>query len=304
MNQQPLKVLSNRKITDGHYILELESSDISLQARPGQFVQIIADDSYEPFLPRPFSFLDVGKGRFRILYQVIGKGTELLAARKKGESLKVIGPLGNGFSYDSERETVLVGGGVGIPPLYHLAMYIKKETRGKRDKGQGTGDRGQGTGDKGQGTRKIQVFLGGRSKDLLHCENDFKRIGAAVSISTDDGSKGHKGLVTDILDRYLSSLPTSNFQLSPALYSCGPTAMLKAVTQVAQKHNLPCQVSIEECMPCGFGACLGCAVKVRAQGGEGGMGNREEGQADVDGYRYAIGCTEGPVFEGDKIIWQ
>ena len=290
LRQERLKILSNRKIADGHFTIEFESPRIAASAAPGQFVQILVDDLNEPLLPRPFSFLDTGRRGFKILYQVVGKGTALIASKKKGESLVVLGPLGKGFCLkpfaEKDGTVVLVGGGVGIPPLYHLARTLLAS--------------------KAISKKNIRVFLGGRRKELLHCEKEFRSLGVAATLATDDGSRGHRGVITEPLDDYLGvnylgvwhvpdtktasktvKTVSGTCQTPVFVYACGPTPMLKAVTALALKYEVPCEVSVEEPMPCGFGACLGCAIKVEAPGG----------------HRYAISCTEGPVFDAAKIIW-
>ena len=262
-------IVFNKKICEGHYVIRLKSPQISRTALPGQFVQMLVSGLQEPLLPRPFSFLDVKGSTLDILYQVVGSGTEMLSHKKKGESLVLLGPLGNGWNTRRlspvSSNLILVGGGVGIPPLYHLAKDLYAR-HGKKVK------------------KNITVFLGGRDKKLLHCEKDFKKMGVEVRLSTDDGSKGHKGLVTEILDEYLerSTAP------SATIFTCGPTPMLKAVSILSEKYDVDCQVSVEEPMPCGFGVCLGCAIKVKLPDHQ---------------YRYAMSCTEGPVFEAKDIVW-
>ena len=266
--QELLEVLSNRPTAPGHYVLEVASARIARGAHPGQFVQILVDKKNEPLLPRPFSFLDVSKTSFRILYQMVGKGTAILAGKKKGDRLSVLGPLGNGFAPAKKAARILiVGGGVGIPPLYH---FVKEARSGGVPGG------------------NMRVFLGARSKALLHCEKEFRALGVGLGLATDDGSRGRKGFVTELLDEALAALggltpaaPGSD----PLVYTCGPTPMLKAVSALAAKYDVNCQVSVEEPMPCGFGACLGCAIKVK-------------------GGRYAMACCEGPVFDAKEIVWE
>lgn len=261
MKQESLEVLSNRASAPGHFVLEIASARIARAARPGQFVQILVDGRTEPLLPRPFSFLDVTAKSFRILYQVVGKGTSILAQKKKGDRLTVLGPLGNGFRVldkKSAARVLLVGGGVGIPPLYHFAK------------------------DAGVRAARIEVFLGARSKALLHCEKEFRALGIKLALATDDGSRGKKGFVTELLDDALAL--GSDPKTDLIIYACGPTPMLKAVSALAAKYGVNCQVSVEEPMPCGFGACLGCAIKVK-------------------GGRYAMACCEGPVFDSRDILW-
>ena len=270
MHREKCKVLENKKVTPGHYVLRFASRKIPKNAQPGQFVQVLCDDSYEPLLPRPFSFLTVSKNDFSILYQVVGKGTQLLSGLKRGDSRWVIGPLGNGFSGKPKEENlVLVGGGVGIPPLYHLAEQLNYRTSSVAT---------------GRRPVNIHVFLGARHKSLLLCEKDFIKLGVDLKVTTDDGSKDKKGFVTSLLQDFLKNANPKKTRI----FTCGPTPMLKAVSTIAGKYQVPCEVSVEVPMACGFGACLGCALKVRSK---------------TSGHRFAIACCEGPVFEASEILW-
>ena len=315
MVREKCKIVENKKIAPGHYILKLASSKIVRNAKPGQFVQILCADSAEPLLPRPFSFLTVSKQDFSILYQVVGQGTKILSQTSKGDFLWILGPLGNGFmaekpftpSLPAGRQAppvFLVGGGVGIPPLYHLAQTLVKN---KFKPG------------------NVHIFLGARNKALLLCESDFKKLGVKIQVATDDGSKGKKGFVTQILEDFLIHSPFTIHHSPPRMFTCGPTPMLKAVSSLAIKYKLPCEVSVEVPMACGFGACLGCAVKVNERLTYGsGLASPPtadpplaESQArefilrsgdpaatkDLKKYRFAIACTEGPVFQAGDILW-
>lgn len=259
--REKCKVLSNDRIAPGHFIIKFASPRISSRAKPGQFIQILTADSHEPLLPRPFSFLDADSKSFSFLYQVVGKGTEILSNAAKGQMLWITGPLGQGWNLESPDKRLLVGGGVGIPPLFHLAKELVKRKFPRQN---------------------IQVLLGARHKALLLCEKDFKRLGVSLHVATDDGSKGHRGLVTQLLDAALR-----RDKRRTLIHSCGPTPMLKAVSALALRHHVPSEISVEVPMACGFGACLGCALKVKAK----------------DSHRYAIACCEGPVFKGSEIIW-
>jgi dihydroorotate dehydrogenase electron transfer subunit len=259
MFREKCAVLENRKVAPHHYVLKLRSPRIAKKAAPGQFVQILSSESMDPLLPRPFSFLMADAKDFSILYHVVGKGTQFLSEKRKGESLWILGPCGNGFSQGRKKTAVLVGGGVGIPPLYHLALENIKRKRWPRE--------------------SVHVFLGARDKSLLLCEKDFKKLGISLHLSTDDGSRGRKGFVTEALKDFVLALDSAKL----FFYTCGPTPMLKAVSAIAQKHEIPCEVSVEVPMACGFGACLGCAIRVKD--------------------KFAIACCEGPVFMGDQIVW-
>ena len=273
MKPEASKIISNKKISEGHYILRLHSAKIASKAQPGQFVQILVNAFHEPLLPRPFTFLDVHGPELEILYQVVGQGTAILAEKKEDEVLWILGPLGNGWQVNDEsrsrrRRMLLVGGGVGIPPLYHLAKAMVEEQGAKFQE-------------------NIKVFLGGRTKAFLHCHKEFQDLGVEVFVATDDGSEGHYGLVTEILEKYIQKEKEA-VPVTREIYTCGPTPMLKAVSDLSFKNNLDCQVSVEEPMPCGFGVCLGCAIKVKTKDGN---------------FRYALSCTEGPVFDGQVVDW-
>jgi dihydroorotate dehydrogenase electron transfer subunit len=276
MYKELCKIIDNKQVAPGHYVLKLKTSSIAKKAQPGQFVQILCSmDSMDPLLPRPFSFLDVEKDVISILYHVVGKGTGILSKLEKGKSLSVLGPLGNGFKVSPEpgarspEKIILVGGGVGIPPLYHFAKDVLKKKSIKKE--------------------NIHVLLGARTKSLLLCESEFKKLGVHLEVATNDGSKGLKGFVSVLLTRLLRA-PGS--ELRAQVFTCGPTIMMKTVSQIASEFNVSCQVSVEVPMACGFGACLGCAIKLRAPGSE------------LPAHRFAIACTEGPVFKGSEIVWE
>jgi len=272
MYNEKCEVIENKSVAPRHFVLKFRSKKIAKSVKPGQFVQILCgENSFDPFLARPFSYLSARGPEFSVLYHVVGKGTELMSKLKKGNRVAVLGPLGNGFTMSSELGVrsseikILVGGGVGIPPLYHFAEteLISKITK----------------------KENIYVFLGARNKSLLLCEKEFKRLGVNLSVATDDGSKGPKGFVTALLASFLR---TPNSELRTSIFACGPTPMLKAVSNIASEFGVTCEVSVEVPMACGFGACLGCAIKVKTDAN----------------YRFAIACVEGPVFEGSKIIWE
>ena len=268
MYNEICEILENKPVAPGHFVLKLRSKKIAQSAKPGQFVQILCGgESLDPLLGRPFSFLDVSASEFSLLYHVVGKGTKLMAQFKKGGKIPILGPLGKGFTHSGLRgqKLFLVGGGVGIPPLYHLAHTLVKSEPGLK--------------------KNIHVFLGARNKSLLLCEKDFKKLGVSLHLSTDDGSKGKKGFVTQLLT---ASLKTDHKNVR--IFSCGPTPMLKAVSLVASEFGAPNEASVEVPMACGFGACLGCALKVKGE--------------TPGSHRFAIACTEGPVFEGSKILWE
>ena len=264
MLQVRVKILYNKKIKGNYFYLVLRAPKIAKESLPGQFLNIKVNDTYEPLLRRPVSIHIVKGANIELLYEVVGKATEILSRRKSGEYLDVIGPLGNGFSYQSQARSqnpqVLVAGGMGIAPLIFLAEKLLKP-RVSRHKSE------------------VVVLIGAKTKDQILCEKELKNLGCEVKIATDDGSKGFKGYASELLKEVLSTI---DYRLS-TIYACGPKPMLKEITKISKKHTIPAQLSLEEHMACGIGACLGCVV------------NTKEGFKRV--------CKEGPVFDGDGIIW-
>jgi len=258
------KILSQTRINERCWHCELSAPQIAKTALPGQFINIRVSDQCDPFLRRPLSIHGASGAKIKIFYEVVGKATESLAEKKKGELLDIIGPLGNGFDLgrqEIEGEIkILVVGGMGVVPLIFLAEKLAKV---KRQKSKG----------------KAIVLIGAKTKDQLFCVKDFKKLGCAVKIATDNGSSGFKGRVTDLLKCLLPAL-----QPAPcAIYACGPKPMLKAVADIAYERGISAQLSLEEHMSCGIGACLGCAVKTK------------------EGFKRV--CKEGPVFNAQDLAW-
>ncbi|MBL7068785.1 MAG: dihydroorotate dehydrogenase electron transfer subunit [Candidatus Omnitrophica bacterium] len=256
------KIVSNKKVAAGRFKIRLAAPSISKAAEPGQFVMVKCSDGLDPLLRRPFSFHRIERGFFELLYQVIGRGTAALSERKKGERLDVIGPLGNGFDALSAKRyplnAILVAGGIGVAPLLALAERLAHSVE----------------------RIAFSIFIGARNKEHLLCEKDFKKLGARLYVAAEDGSKGYKGLVTDLLKKELYAKRST---LNAKVYACGPRDMLKAVADIARLKHFPCEVSLEEKMACGIGACLGCAVKT------------------LIGHKMV--CKDGPVFNAGDIIW-
>ncbi|MCX5693638.1 MAG: dihydroorotate dehydrogenase electron transfer subunit [Candidatus Omnitrophica bacterium] len=233
IRQIEAKIISNQKLNGNYGHLEFESGIIAKQAQPGQFVNIRVVDTLDPLLRRPISIHGVSGSKVKIIYEIIGKGTQILSARKPGEFLDILGPLGNGFDYlrlakTAQRKNILIAGGMGVAPLVFLAEKLKLS--------------------------KPMILIGARTKKQLLCLQEFKALGCVVKVATDDGSSGFKGRVTDLLNVVLSQTKVAH------LFSCGPGPMLKAVSQVAQENKIIAQLSLEAHMACGVGACLGCEV--------------------------------------------
>jgi dihydroorotate dehydrogenase electron transfer subunit len=257
-NQQKAEIVRTEKLTGDIFRFTLMAPDIAADARPGQFVMVRVGEGLDPLLRRPFSIHQVAEGGLlQILFKVIGKGTKTFACLQPGQHMDVLGPLGRGFEYNTYREHYLVGGGIGIAPLLFLAKQLLKNNV----------------------SPAIKVLLGARTKEEISVLADnFGDMGLKVLLSTEDGSLGKAGLVTDLM----SPLHNENQAM---VYACGPYPMLQAVAAVSRGKNWHCQVSLETIMACGIGACLGCAVL----------------PADMNGYVHA--CKDGPVFDADDVAW-
>lgn len=231
--QQLCAVVANKKAGPHFYRLSLDAPGLAGKARPGQFIHVRVDNgSLRPFFRRPFSVSRAQK-HVEILYEVLGTGTALLSARKKGDRLDVLGPLGNGFRMPDKgiKQVALIAGGMGLAPFLFLSDFLKK--------------------------KKVEVLLlyGARTAQHIFPLKEFKQNGCRVFVATDDGSAGRKGRVSVL---YPEINPDPGATL---IYACGPKPMLAGLQRFAQKHGLKGQASCEEVMACGLGACLGCAIK-------------------------------------------
>ncbi len=224
------KVLSNEKIAPDYYKISFSSKNIQKNAYPGQFVEIKLPGA---FLRRPFSFHEINKNGFSILFHVVGKATKNFSKFRKGSTLNVIGPLGTGFKIVKGKKAVLIGGGAGIAPLAALEKELRKKNV------------------------PSVLYMGAKTKDLLLCRDDFSEMGSECAVCTDDGTEGPKCTAPAL---FLSNYQT--IQLANCvIYSCGPAPMLKAVADIAKKKKIKAQLSLETHMACGIGICFGCAVK-------------------------------------------
>ena len=242
MKQSIFKIQSNSALTEKVYKMVL-SGDTSAITAPGQFVNIQLSGH---FLRRPISVCDYDAETLTIIYKVVGKGTATMANMTAGETLDILTGLGNGYDLSlSGDRPVLLGGGVGVPPMYNLAKKLIAEGK------------------------KVSVILGFNTKSEIFYEEEFKKLGCEVTVTTVDGSYGKKGFVTDALPQDYSYF-----------YTCGPEPMLKAVYKATATSG---QMSFEERMGCGFGACMGCSCKT------------------LTGYKRI--CKEGPVMKKEEILW-
>jgi len=251
-------ILENKKLLPDFYRMKLAAPQIAMTAVPGQFVMIRTSSTLDPLLRRPISLHRINKdeGTIELVYQVLGKGTTLLSQIDQCE-LEVMGPLGKGFTWQQNfKRTAIVGGGCGIAPLLALAEEIV--------------EMGQ----------EVHVLLGAQTKEKLLNESDFRELGCKVQVATDDGSSGKKGFVTELLAELMDTVDLDQ------VYCCGPLPMTRGIIKLAEENKISCQVSIEERMACGIGACLGCVCQVRNDDG-------------TIGYKRV--CHEGPVFDAGEL---
>jgi dihydroorotate dehydrogenase electron transfer subunit len=250
---EDFKVVENKHLTDDCYIIEIEGREDLPEIKPGQFVQVRVDGSPETFLRRPISVYDVNyqNNTIKLLIQIVGKGTEKLSELRTGDNLNIIYPLGNSFGDPSENDKILlIGGGVGIAPLFLLGKHLKSQGY------------------------EPHFLLGFRNKERIIEYREFAETGK-VFITTEDGSEGEKGYVTN---HSILANPVYS-----RIYCCGPDQMMKAVAGYAAKKNIQCEVSLENLMACGIGACLCCIVDT------------------VHG--NLCSCIDGPVFNIKDLKW-
>ena len=216
------------------YKFSVKAPSIVKEAKPGNFIEIRVTDQLDPFLRRPISIynLDKENGILEFILQVKGKGTEILAKREEGKTVDIVGPIGYGtFKYEDYEKIAIIGGGIGVFPLYELAKCAKADDK------------------------NVTTYLGFRSKDFVVLEEEFAKVSDELILTTDDGSYAQKGFAINYLEKDIEAGKID------AIYACGPLLMLKAVQKLAIEKELPCQISLEEKMACGLGGCLGCAVK-------------------------------------------
>jgi dihydroorotate dehydrogenase electron transfer subunit len=252
--QDNYKIESIESFNSSCFDMRIHCPKIAEEAKAGQFVHIQCEGKT---LRRPISICEINKdnGIIRLVFDIRGEGTQWLSDRKKGETLNVLGPLGNGFDLSNTNKKVLfIGGGMGSPPLLEAA----KAFNGNAD-----------------------AILGFKCLGNSMLVNDFNNCCSDVLLTSDDGTLGEKGFVTSTL---IKRIQNTKYDI---LYSCGPLAMLKAVSKIALENSIECYVSMEERMACGVGACLVCACKVK-------VNNKEA-------YKHV--CKDGPVFNAKEIVW-
>jgi dihydroorotate dehydrogenase electron transfer subunit len=266
------EVLSHKKYGEDYHSLTIVAPDIGERIRPGQFVNVKCGENRASILRRPFSVYRVHKrggwaSTLEIVFDIRGPGTEYLSHLRGHASVDLIGPLGRGFVLPKRRaHCLLVGGGIGATPLFFLADELRNEGH------------------------RVDVVLGARNSGLLLNPIDARRLASVCRTTTEDGSAGERGRVTDVLVETMEKCETE------VVYTCGPHPMLAAVSRICVEQKVPVQVAVEELMGCGYGVCMTCVMPLKRPGSK-----RDEG--GDDGIVYARSCTEGPVFNGAAVIW-
>lgn len=230
---EQVKIVKKESLKKDIFQFTIESKKMSHEALPGQFLEIRVNDDIEPFLRRPISIHKINpeKNELEFIFQVKGKGTEILSNKQEGDKISIMGPLGKGsFRFKNHQKISIIGGGIGIFPLYELAKQANQNA-------------------------DVTTYLGFRSKDFVVLEDEFSKVSNKLVITTDDGSYKESGFAINFLKADCEK------EKPDCIYACGPLPMLKAVRDFATQNNIPAQVSLEERMGCGIGICLGCAVK-------------------------------------------
>jgi len=276
--QYQVVVAEHERLAQGTYRLRFECPELARQIVPGQFVMMRISGCDDPLLGRPFALYDTvvdSRGMpigLDIVYLVVGKMTGRLERCKPGDALEVWGPLGNGFSAEPTEHLILVAGGIGQTPF----LALGRQFLGGRPYGQPA--RQVAT------APRVTLCYGVRNEDLLAGADDFRECGIDLRISSDDGSVGHHGLVTELLEEALEEQAPENCRIA----CCGPEPMMEAVAKIALQRSVACEVSLETPMACGIGICFSCVVKTEQAGGD---------------WDYKRTCVEGPVFDAGKIVW-
>jgi len=266
MNQS-CTVLSNDVLTGPYRRIVFDAPGIARTAKPGQFVHVHVTPLRDRILRRPFSICDADPeaGKLTLVYKIVGQGTDALAGMSAGESCDILGPQGNGYTFPkspAEIYPILIAGGYGSASTLFLAKRFM------------------------QAGVKGAFLMGARTAAGLILADDYRALGFDVLLSTNDGSVGHKGFIIDLLPRFLDEAAGRK----PVIYSCGPGPMLIALGKLALTLGLDCELSLDQHMGCGVGACFACVVKV-------------VDKSNPDGWRYSRSCKEGPVYNAREVYF-
>ena len=271
------QILAHYQFEGDQYILTLDSPEIAKATKPGQFVHITVSDSLAMRRPISIMSVDTDNGTFDLLYKVVGEGTRQLAERKIGEVLSIIGPIGNGFELTDKKLPLLIGGGVGMPPMIAIAQQMKDTNH----------DPFVILGSEVPFPFTPELSkIGNPCPNASHTMPLLEEWNVACRLASLQDYEGvFKGYVTDLAREYLNTLSTDDLA-QVEVYSCGPHPMLEAVAKLAKEYDLPCQVSLEEYMACAVGGCAGCVVEV---------------QTDTGPAMKRV-CVDGPVFDATTVF--
>lgn len=273
-----VSIVENIQLAQDTYRVRFECPELAKSITPGQFLMLRLTGCDDPLLGRPFALYDTvldaagDSVGVDIVYLVMGKMTSRLARLRSGEKLQVWGPLGNGFSAEPVDHLIMVAGGIGQTPF----LALGREFLGGRAYGHPARQIAP--------SPRVTLCYGVRSKDLLAGADDFRAAGIDLKVSSDDGSVGHHGLVTEVLKQALANENPTSCRIA----CCGPEPMMEAVAKIALADSFPCQLSLETPMACGIGICFSCVAKVIQPDGE---------------WDYKRTCVDGPVFDAKKIAW-
>ncbi len=243
------KLIKKEETAENIFDFVLECPQLAEKAKAGQFAHIAVPGKT---LRRPISICDADERNIRIVFQIKGEGTEILSKSKVGDFIDILAPLGHGFDIPKGKRIAFVGGGIGVPPMLFSAKQADDAV----------------------------AVLGFRNKKAVILTEDFKKVCSEVFVATDDGSFGIHGFTSDILRNIINDIDM--------VCACGPMPMLKVIAEICKEHNKPCQVSLEERMGCGIGACLVCACKT----------------LDKDGnIEHSHVCKKGPVYNAEEVVW-
>lgn len=265
------EVLSHKKYGEHYHSLTIVAPDIGEKIKPGQFVNVKCGESRAHILRRPFSVYRVHKrggwaSTIEIVFDVRGPGSEYLSGLRGHSIVDLIGPLGRGFVFPKRRaHCLLVGGGIGATPLFFLADDLRNDGH------------------------RVDVILGARNAGLLLNPIEARRLASVCRTTTEDGSAGDAGRVTDVMAETMERCQTE------VVYACGPHPMLAAVSRISAERGVAIQVAVEELMGCGYGVCMTCVMPLQRK--------PRKDEAPEDAIVYARSCTEGPVFNGATVVW-
>ncbi|MBN2018309.1 MAG: dihydroorotate dehydrogenase electron transfer subunit [Candidatus Cloacimonetes bacterium] len=249
MHFKKLPVLKIEHINKDYFVLGVRDKELTQKIKPGHFFQVKDPASRIPLLPRPFSVYKVDNDELEFLVKIIGEATMKLSHLSTGQDIQLLGPLGNGFPLVSGKKVLLASGGIGFAPMPFLEHKLK------------------------EAGNEVHFYHGGRSSNDVFCDS--------VENCTDDGTFGHTGFVTEYVEKYLDSTHID------IVYACGPEPMMKTLTIMCSKRDIPIYVSMERVMACGVGACCGCVIKIK----------------ENDSIVYKKVCNDGPVFYGAEVVW-